>query len=166
MRIIVSFLFFIMNFISMTISGQEKNLFLVHNKSNKVLIIKKNSAIVLKTIDGQKTRGQLTAIDSMNLYLQTNKKIISKIPIENIGLLKKDLLNNKKWTEPFAYTITIGLISLIITPIVWAFEGNKEALGTLELSGAMAAISTPALLVSLSKRKFNIEKDWRIEIRE
>lgn len=166
MRIKLLRVFFMISFISMTVFAQETELLLIHNKVNKVVTIKKNSSIVIKTIDGQKIKGELVAYNNSSLFLKDNKNSISEISIENIELLKKDLFNNKKWIEPFAATGVLAVVSLIVSPFVWIFDGKEKAQGYLELSGILATLSSPAIIVSLSKKNFNLEKDWRIEIRE
>ncbi len=165
MGIKLSIAFLMISFISVTAFAQEIELVLIHNTSNKVVTIQKNSSIVIITVDGQKIRGELIAFDNLCISIQNNKKNISEIPIENIELFKKELLNNKKWLNPFQYTAKFAIMFIIATPFIRIFDGKKAAEDSLVLSGILAAVSSPAIIVSLSKRKFNLKKDWSIAVR-
>jgi hypothetical protein len=57
---------------------------------------------------------------------------------------------------------TLGVIMLSITPVVWAFEGNEEALGTLEAAGGLIAISAPFIVVREIGRKKDLKNKWKI----
>ncbi len=57
---------------------------------------------------------------------------------------------------------TLGVIMLSITPVVWAFEGNVEALGTLNAAGGLLAISAPIIIAKEIGRKKNMKSKWKI----
>ncbi|WP_373521837.1 hypothetical protein [Aquiflexum sp.] len=62
----------------------------------------------------------------------------------------------------FGFIGYLGVIMLSGTPVIWAFEGNKEALGMLEAAGGLMAISAPFILVKEIGRKKNMESKWKI----
>lgn len=97
--------------------------------------------------------------------LTVMKKDSTEVTIDfaDIDIIERDIYQNLRWLEPFAF-IAIGVPLLIVaTPIIWAVEDGETALEGLEFAGILTAVTAPPLLIGLRKERYNLRKKWRIE---
>ena len=137
----------------------QSRLFFQHQeKQSRHRKIKQNWNYTIVTIDTAFYRYHLLNIDNGNLIISENKsKNVVVLNISDIHTIEK-----KVKYGVFDFIGTVGVIMLCITPIVWAFDGNEEALGTLEAAGGLLAISAPFLVLREIGRKKNMKRKWKI----
>jgi len=97
-------------------------------------------------------------------FTDTTLMIGKLIPGDTVLISMMDIIYLKKNKKVGVFEVSayLGCILLTITPIVWAFEGNEAALGTLEGAALLAAFSVPVLLVKEIGRKKDTKNKWNI----
>ena len=142
--------------------GQSK-LYLQHRyKPNRQKNISLKKEYIFQTKDTTLYRYQITSFSDTSLKIRSRSKADSiQIPVIDIKRIEKA----KKYGV-FEVVATLGLIGLSITPVIWATEGSEEALGMLEASGFLLAVSVPILVIKEVGRKSDAKSKWIILVKE
>ncbi len=153
------FLAFILSISFLTPCLSQSALYLQHREKpdlQKKVSLKKEYKF--KTSDTTLYRHRIASFssDSLMLFSEHTSAFI-KININDIYYLEKE----KKYGA-FEILGTIGMIALSITPVIWATEGNEEALGMLQVSGVFLACSAPFLAIKEIGRKKDTKNKWEI----
>ena len=154
------FLIILMVFAGQSLSAQSS--IFIENKSHEGRIRKLNSdrQYTVFTSDSVYRYHKLGVVNDSTLSLisQTDAPALS-IRIKDINYLKKEPKTGV--FEVIAYT---GAILLSITPVVWAFDGRDEALGTLQGAGLLAAVSVPVIVGKNAFKKKDMINHWTISV--
>ena len=94
MKILISF--FITLFLITTSYAQEKGITISHKNTSKEKLIKENTRIRLKTIQGKKITGKFKIIDANTIKIRKNE-----ITITDIKKIKQ---------HPLAYSLPVGIL--------------------------------------------------------
>jgi hypothetical protein len=149
-------IFFLTFFISVT--AQSRLFFQHQEKPGRQKKIDQKWDYNIVTMDTAFNSYHLLDIDNDNLIIsQSESGDMVALKILDIKTIEKKIKFGV-----FDAIGTLGVIMLSITPVVWAFEGNQEALGTLEAAGGLLAISVPFLAIREIGRKKNMEYKWKI----
>lgn len=140
--------------------GQSK-LYLQHrDKPNRQKKISPKKEYIIQTKDTTFYKYRIISFSDSTLKVGSElKKDFRDIPTKDIEQLEK-----AKKVGVFELIGTLGVIGLTITPIIWATEGNEEALGMLGASGVLLAASVPVILIKDIGRKKDLRKKWKIYI--
>jgi hypothetical protein len=137
--------------------GQSRILLQHMNKPNVQRKISPKRVYNINTSDSTYHRYRILALSDSTLKIDSELREDPRdIPVTDIEQLEKV----KKYGF-FEVMGTLGVIGLTITPVVWAFEGNEEALGMLEASGVLLAGSVPIILLKDIGRKKDMRKKWK-----
>ena len=137
----------------------QSEIYLQHRyKPNRQKKINLNHSYTVQTIDSAYYRAKLTGYskDSLTIYSEYADQY-TNIAIDEVLYLEK-----LKKSHIFEVIATLGIIGLTITPIVWATEGNEEALGMLQASGVLLAASVPFVALKEMGRKKDTKSKWVI----
>ena len=156
--------FFYVVFISILVScftpsfGQSK-IYLQHRyKPNRQKQISPKKEYIIQTTETTFYNYHIISFSDSTLNIRSGSKEDSReIPMNEIEQLEK-----AKSFGAFEVIATLGIIGLTITPIIWATEGNEEALGMLEVSGVLLAASVPVVLMKDIGRKKDMRNKWKL----
>lgn len=137
----------------------QSNLYLQHQeKPSRHQKIKQKSKYNIITTDTVFYGYHLLKIENDELTIGRNETGSEEVlHISDIQTLVKHVKGGV-----FEVIGTLGVIMLSITPVVWAFEGNEEALGTLNAAGWLVAISAPFIIAKEIGRKKDMKSKWKI----
>jgi len=111
-KLVVLFVFL---FTLSSITGQEKALQLTHKRGNRVKILKENSRILIRTLDGEKYKGRFQITDEGEIIIQGHQ-----IDLNSIRLIKRKPLAVKivKGALLIPGTLLIGISIFAMNPLV------------------------------------------------
>lgn len=138
--------------------GQSKLYFQHRDKPHRQKNISPKKEYTLQTTDTTFYRYRIISLS--NDILKINSSSMEDtlgIPVMNIEWIERE-----KDFAAFEVIGMLGVICLTITPVIWAVEGNEEALGMLEASGGLLAVSVPIILLKEIGRKKDMRKKWKI----
>ena len=139
-------------------SGQSK-IYLQHRyKPNVQRKISPKRVYNINTSDSTFYSYHILALSDSTLKVNSDsRQDLRDIPVSDIEQLEKG-----KRYGVFELMGILGVIGLSITPVIWAVEGNEEALGMLEASGVLLASSVPIILLKDIGRKKDMRKKWKL----
>jgi hypothetical protein len=151
---------FVVIFLSFFTPGSgQSNVYLQHRyKPNVQRKISPKRVYNINTSDSTFYSYHILALSDSTLKVNSeSRQDLRDIPVGDIEQLEK-----VKNYGVFEVVGTLGIIGLTITPIIWATEGNDEALGMLEASGVLLASSVPIILLKDIGRKKDMRKKWKL----
>lgn len=161
MKIIVKLIFGFLFLISFLTSGQN---YLLIQKKKDSGTTKKLSFDNLYTIKTKDTIYVSTIVNSNDSTLtilkdgpnwRSDKIQISKCDIQ---YLKKDSFKNRKWLDPFSWTIIGGGIGVLFAQEVNSgFDSKTVGYGFV---GGILCVTVPVILFGTSKAKFDMNTKW------
>jgi len=160
MKVFTSFIIFTFFIVSLCSS---QHLTLKHRDKEKIKEISYTDNLIIITKDTIYKHHRIIDLQKNNMLLASYRDTL-KVPIANLTAIKKFNFKKTGIIEPFVYIGLLSAAGTVIFPIAAAIDPEGE--DPLKVLGVMAAVTVVSggiILIVLSKRKFNLVTDWKIQ---
>ena len=93
------------------------------------------------------------------------KKDTVSIPVNEIVFIKRELLKNDKWIEPFAWLAIGAGLGFVILPIAAIDEGIQGVKDFAVFEGILIALVAPPIFLGTRNKKYDFTNNWTLKPR-
>ncbi|GAB5524897.1 MAG: hypothetical protein Roseis2KO_27690 [Roseivirga sp.] len=149
----------------MTTLAQDKIILQHQKRQRKQEELSLDKSFQYKLNDSTYHFGKIQHFDRKQITIMKYDSSLVSMNITEIELISRFRGQNSRWIEPFAYIAFGAAMTLGATPAIWVAAGGDKALEALEFAGILTAVSAPPLLIGTRKKRYNLKKRWKIEVR-
>ncbi len=123
----------------------------------EVVSANRDSSVFYKQYAGKK--------DTTIIWHLTKKDTIS-IPTDEIVYIRRELLKNDKWVEPFAWFAIGAGLGFVILPITAIDEGFQGVKDFAVFEAILIAIVAPPIFLGTRNKKYDFINNWTLKNHE